>query len=406
MPAPRKYPNELRERSVRLVLQMRKEQPQESHRAISTVAKRLDVHPATLRLWVNQAEVDKGARAGTTTVDAARIAELERENRELRRANEILKAASAFFGAGARPATATVVNFIDDHQEELGGVEPICEVLQFAPSTYYAAKNRPPSARAVRDEELLIEIRRVWKENYEVYGARKVWLQLNREGIAVARCTVERLMRADGLVGALRGGGRPRTTRADPHAARPADLVERQFTADRPNALWVADITYVPTWSGMVYVAFVTDVFSRRIVGWRLDTSMRTDLPLDALEMAIWGRNGGPLDGLVHHSDRGSQYTSIRYTERLVEAGAAPSVGSVGDSYDNALAESVNGLYKTELINRKGPWHARDDVELATFEWVDWYNHRRIHGSCQNMPPVEYEAAFHMKNEPANMVEV
>jgi putative transposase len=288
----------------------------------------------------------------------------------------------------------------------LGGVEPICEVLQFAPSTYYAAKNRPPSARAVRDEELLIEIRRVWKENYEVYGTRKVWLQLNREGIAVARCTVERLMRAEGLVGALRGGGRPRTTRADPHAERPADLVERQFTADRPNALWVADITYVPTWSGMVYVAFVTDVFSRRIVGWRLDTSMRTDLPLDALEMAVWGRNGGPLDGLVHHSDRGSQYTSIRYTERLVEAGATPSVGSVGDSYDNALAESVNGLYKTELINCKGPWRARDDVELATFEWVDWYNHRRIHGSCQNMPPVEYEAAFHMKNEPANMVEV
>jgi putative transposase len=288
----------------------------------------------------------------------------------------------------------------------LGGVEPICEVLQFAPSTYYAAKNRPPSARAVRDEELLIEIRRVWKENYEVYGARKVWRQLNREGIAVARCTVERLMRAEGLVGALRGGGRPRTTRADPHAERPADLVERQFTADRPNALWVADITYVPTWSGMVYVAFVTDVFSRRIVGWRLDTSMRTDLPLDALEMAIWGRNGGPLDGLVHHSDRGSQYTSIRYTERLIEAGATPSVGSVGDSYDNALAESVNGLYKTELINSKGPWRTRDDVELATFEWVDWYNHRRIHSSCQNMPPVEYESAFHEKNEPANMVEV
>jgi putative transposase len=257
----------------------------------------------------------------------------------------------------------------------------------------------------LRDAELLVQIRRVWKENHEVYGARKVWRQLNREGITVARCTVERLMRADGLVGALRGGGRPRTTRADPHAARPADLVERQFTADRPNALWVADITYVPTWSGMVYVAFVTDVFSRRIVGWRLDTSMRTDLPLDALEMAIWGCGDRPIEGLVHHSDRGSQYTSIRYTERLIEAGATPSVGSVGDSYDNALAESVNGLYKTELINRKGPWRTRDDVELATFEWVDWYNHRRIHSSCQNMPPVEYEAAFHAKNEPANMVE-
>jgi putative transposase len=258
----------------------------------------------------------------------------------------------------------------------------------------------------MRDEELLVEIRRVWKENYEVYGARKVWRQLNREGITVARCTVERLMRADGLVGALRGGGRPRTTCPDPHATRPADLVNRQFSADRPNALWVADITYILTWSGMVYAAFVTDVFSRRIVGWRLDTSMRTDLPLDALEMAIWGRHGSTLDGLVHHSDRGSQYTSIRYTERLVEAGATPSVGSVGDSYDNALAESVNGLYKTELINRKGPWRTLDDLELATFEWVDWYNHRRLHTACGDTPPAEYEAAFHLKSEPANMAEV
>jgi len=239
-----------------------------------------------------------------------------------------------------------------------------------------------------------------------VYGARKVWRQLNREGITVARCTVERLMRAAGLVGALRGGTRPRTTRPDPHADRPADLVNRQFSADRPNALWVADITYVPTWSGMVYVAFVTDVFSRRIVGWRLATSMRTDLPLDALEMAIWGRSDSPLDELVHHSDRGSQYTSIRYTERLIEAGAIPSVGSVGDSYDNALAESVNGLYKTELINHRGPWRTVDEVELATFEWVDWYNHRRIHSGCDDMPPAEYEAAFHMNNEPANMAEV
>lgn len=204
-------------------------------------------------------------------------------------------------------------------------------------------------------------------------------------------------MRRAGLAGALRGGVRPRTTRADPAAPRPADLVDRQFTADRPNALWVAD--YVPTWAGMVYVAFVTDVYSRRIVGWRLDTTMRTDLPLDALEMAIWGRDGQPLDGLVHHSDRGSQYTSIRYTDRLVEAGAKPSVGSVGDSYDNALAESVNGLYKTELVHRKGPWRTADDLELATFEWVDWYNNRRIHGSCQNMPPADFEALFYLQDQ-------
>ena len=272
-------------------------------------------------------------------------------------------------------------------------------MLQVAPSTYYAAKNRPPSARERRDAELLVEIRRVWKENYEVYGARKVWAQLNREGIRVARCTVERLMRPAGLTGALRGGARPRTTTPDLAAARPADLVDRQFTADRPNALWVADFTYVPTWAGMVYVAFVTDVYSRKIVGWRLDTTMRTDLPLDALEMAIWGRKGESLEGLIHHSDRGSQYTSIRYTERLVEAGAKPSVGSVGDSYDNALAESVNGLYKTELIHRKGPWRTADDVELATFEWVDWYNNRRIHSSCQNMSPADFEALFYLQDE-------
>jgi putative transposase len=278
-------------------------------------------------------------------------------------------------------------------------------VLQVAPSTYYASKNRPPSARARRDARLIIEIRRVWEENYQVYGARKVWRQLNREGITVARCTVERLMRAHGLVGALRGGTRPRTTRPDPAATRPADLVDRQFTADRPNALWVADITYVPTWAGMAYVAFVTDVFSRRIVGWRLDTTMRTDLPLDALEMAIWGRKEAPLDGLIHHSDRGSQYTSIRYTERLIDAGATPSVGSVGDSYDNALAESVNGLYKTELIKHKGPWRTADDVELATLEWVDWYNHRRIHTACDNLPPADFEAAFHLHNQPDMLTE-
>ncbi len=238
-----------------------------------------------------------------------------------------------------------------------------------------------------------------------MYGARKVWRQLNREGIKVARCTVERIIRAAGLTGALHGGGRPRTTRADPTAVRPADLVDRQFTAARPNALWVADITYIPTWSGMVYAAFVTDIFSRRIVGWRLDTTMRTDLPLDALEMAIWGRKDSSLNGLVHHSDRGSQSTSIRYTERLVEAGATPSVGSVGDSYDNALAESVNGIYKTDLINRKGPWRTVDDVELATFEWIDWYNHCRIHSGCGDMPPVEFESAFYLQDEAAVLAE-
>jgi putative transposase len=274
------------------------------------------------------------------------------------------------------------------------GVEPICAVLQVAPSTYYAAKRRAPSARSVRDEELKDEIRRVYEGNFEVYGARKVWLALHRDGIEVARCTVERLMRDLGLVGALRGGVKRRTTVADPAATRPADLVNRDFTAAAPNRLWVADLTYVATWQGMGYVAFVTDVYSRRIVGWRLANHMRTDLPLDAFEMAIWARNER-LDGLVHHSDRGSQYTSMRYTDRLAETGATPSVGSVGDSYDNALAESVNGLYKTELIRRRGPWRTFDELELATLEWVDWYNHRRLHSACGDIPPAEYESAYY-----------
>lgn len=276
----------------------------------------------------------------------------------------------------------------------MAGVEPICEILQFAPSTYYAAKSRPASARSVRDAELKEQIVRVYKENFEVYGARKVWLALRAEGVDVARCTVERLMRELGLVGAVRGDHKRRTTVADPAAERPADLVKRNFSADRPNKLWVADFTYVGTSLGDAYVAFITDVFSRRIVGWRLASHMRTDLPLDALEMAIWARDER-LDGLVHHSDQGSQYTSIRYTDQLVAMGAKPSVGTVGDSYDNTLAESVNGLYKTELVYRRGPWRTFEELELATLKWVDWYNNRRIHSGCGNMPPVEYERSYY-----------
>ena len=258
------------------------------------------------------------------------------------------------------------------------GVEPICRVLSehgcpIAPSTYYAAKSRPTCDRVIRDAELLTQIRRVHADNYGVYGARKVWLQLHRENILVARCTVERLMKANGLHGVVRGA-QIRTTKPDRAAARPEDLVERQFHARRPNQLWVVDFTYVATWVGFVYVAFCIDVFSRMITGWRAAKSMTTDLVLDALEMGIWQRQrvGHDLQGLVHHSDAGSQYTSIRYTERLVEAGARPSIGSVGDSYDNALAESIIGLFKTELIRRKGPWRGLDAVELATMEWVDW----------------------------------
>jgi putative transposase len=280
---------------------------------------------------------------------------------------------------------------IDAHRGRFG-VEPVCRVLEVPTSTYYAAKSRPLSDRGQRDAQLKIQIRRVWDDNYQVYGARKVWRQLRREGITVARCTVERLMGELGLAGVVRGKIR-RTTTPDTTAAWPADLVERRFTAPAPNRLWVADLTYLRTWSGLVYAALVIDAYSRMIVGWQLATHLRTDLALDALEMAIWRRQT-QLDGLVHHSDRGSQYLSICYTERLAEAGAVTSVGSRGDSYDNALAETTIGLYKTELIRRRGPWRSIDDLELATLEWVDWYNHRRLHSACDNRPPAEYEATF------------
>jgi len=272
---------------------------------------------------------------------------------------------------------------VDEYREQYG-VEPICRTLGVAPSTYYAvkARERDPSERALSDERLLAEIRRVHKANYGVYGARKVYWQLRREGIEAARCTVERLMAKDGLQGAVRGGRKRRTTIPDGQAERPADLVDRDFKAPAPNRLWVADFTYVATWSGVCYVAFAIDVFSRRIVGWKADRSMKTLLVLDTLEMALWARDhhGRPVkDGLVHHTDAGSQYTSFAFTQRLIDAGADPSIGSVGDAYDNALAESTIGLYKTELINPRGPWKTIDQVELATLEWVDWYNHRRAY---------------------------
>ena len=288
--------------------------------------------------------------------------------------------------------------YIDRHKDRYG-VEPICEVLPIAPSGYYDAKHRPPSTRAVRDEELKVQIARVHQHNFGVYGTRKVWRQLGREGIRVARCTVERLMADMGLRGAVRGKSR-RTTVADETAPRPADLVDRDFSASRPNQLWVADLTYVRTWSGFVYVAFIIDAFSRFIVGWQASRSLRTDLALDALEMAIWGRRG-ELEGLVHHSDRGGQYLSIRYTERLAEAGGVTSVGSRGDSYDNALAETIIGLYKTELIRRRGPWKGLDDVEYATLEWVDWFNHGRLLEPIGDVPPAEFEADYWREEGPA-----
>ncbi len=295
-----------------------------------------------------------------------------------------------------------MVEFID-RERDAHGVEPICEILQVAPSTYYRHKRLQANpeercTRVKRDEALIPEIERIYQENYSVYGARKVWKQLQRESITVARCTVERLMKVQGLQG-IKRGRRCKTTIADDLAAKPLDLVNRQFVAEKPNQLWVADITYVATWSGFVYIAFVVDVFSRYIVGWRALKSLQTDIVLDALEQALWAR--GKPKGVTHHSDRGSQYLSIRYTERLAEAGFKASVGSVGDSYDNALAETINGLYKAEVIHKDGPWRNLDDVERATLTWVDWFNNRRLLSSIGDIPPAEYELLYYQRAESA-----
>jgi len=297
--------------------------------------------------------------------------------------------------------------FIDE-QRDAYGVEPICRVLPIAPSTFYvhAARRADPgraSAREQRDAVLRQEIRRVFEENFQVYGVRKVWRQLKREGVDVARCTVARLMRQMGLQGAVRGKS-VKTTVSDRSAPCPADRVNRQFRAPAPNMLWVSDFTYVSTWAGFVYVAFVIDTFADRIVGWRVSRSARAGFVLDALEQALHDRRPVRQSGLIHHSDRGVQYVSIRYTERLAEAGIEPSVGSVGDSYDNALAETINGLYKTELIYRRGPWRSMEAVELATLEWVDWFNHRRLLEPIGNMPPAEAEALYYAQIDGFAMV--
>ena len=299
-----------------------------------------------------------------------------------------------------------MVDFVDEQRDDYG-VEPICTVLPIAPSTYYEQKARqtdpdrlPPRVR--RDAILCEEVQRVWDENFQVYGAYKVWRQLNREGHPVARCTIERLMRQMGLQGARRGRSFKVTTVADGTPHRPPDLVDRDFTATQPNQLWVADLTYVASWAGFVYVAFVIDAFSRMIVGWRVSSTLRSELALDALEQALHARpeNGG----LVHHSDRGVQYISIHYTERLAEAGIEPSVGSVGDSYDNALAETIIGLFKTEVIRRRGPWRNLDQVEYATLEWVDWFNNRRLLGPIGDIPPVELERLHYHEQEARPML--
>ncbi|MCK1397006.1 IS3 family transposase [Bradyrhizobium sp. 4] len=397
-----KFSPEVRDRAVRMVLDHAGEHPSR-WAAVTSIAAKIGCTPQTLHDWVKKAEIDSGQRAGVPIEMAEKLKALERENRELRQANEILRKASAYFcDGGARPPVQAMIAFIDDHRGA-HGVEPICKVLPIAPSTYHAhvAKRRDPaklSARARQDAALKIEVRRVFDENFSVYGARKVWRQLKREGFDVARCTVSRLMQDMGLQGVIRG--KPvKTTISDKAAPCPLDHVNRQFRAPRPNVLWLSDFTYVATWSGFVYVAFVIDAYARRIVGWRASRTAHASFVLDALEQALHDRRPVHRGGLVHHSDRGSQYVSIKYTERLAEAGVEPSVGSVGDSYDNALAETINGLYKAEVIHRRGPWRSFEAVEFATLEWVDWFNNRRLLEPIGNIPLAEAEQRYYAMME-------
>ncbi|WP_367198885.1 IS3 family transposase [Amorphus sp. 3PC139-8] len=393
-----KFSPEVRDRAVRLVLEHSHEHPSR-WQAILSISAKIGCSAHSLNEWLKRAEVDAGRRAGVPTDMAAKLKALERENRELRQANEILRKASAYFApGGARPPVEDMIAFVDDHRG-VYGVEPICRVLPIAPSTYHAhvARRLDPSklsARAKRDLALKPEIERVFAENFEVYGARKVWRQMMREGFDVARCTVERLMQGMGLQGVIRGKS-VRTTIQNKSAPCPLDHVNRVFHAPAPNMLWLSDFTYVSTWSGFVYVAFVIDAYARRIVGWRVSRTAHAGFVLDALEQALHERRPVHRGGLVHHSDRGSQYVSIRYTGRLAEAGIEPSVGSVGDSYDNALAETINGLYKAEVIHRRGPWRSFEAVEFATLSWVDWFNNRRLLEPIGNIPPAEAEERYH-----------
>ncbi|QOR98466.1 IS3 family transposase [Escherichia coli] len=389
-----RFSPEVRQRAIRMVLESQDEYDSQ-WAAICSIAPKIGCTPETLRVWVRQHERDTGGGdGGLTSAERQRLKELERENRELRRSNDILRQVSAYFGeGGVRPPLEKMMPLLDKLREQYG-VGPLCSELHIAPSTYYHCQQQrhhpdKRSARAQRDNWLKKEIQRVYDENHKVYGVRKVWRQLLREGIRVARCTVARLMAVMGLAGVLRGK-KVRTT-ISRKAVAAGDRVNRQFVAERPDQLWVADFTYVSTWQGFVYVAFIIDVFAGYIVGWRVSSSMETTFVLDALEQALWARRPS---GTVHHSDKGSQYVSLAYTQRLKEAGLLASTGSTGDSYDNAMAESINGLYKAEVIHRKS-WKNRAEVELATLTWVDWYNNRRLLERLGHTPPAEAEKVYY-----------
>ncbi|EFE6015999.1 IS3 family transposase, partial [Escherichia coli] len=385
-----RFSPEVRQRAVRMVLESQSEYDSQ-WATICSIAPKIGCTPETLRVWVRQHERDTGGGdGGLTTAERQRLKELERENRELRRSNDILRQASAYFAKAEFDRLWKKLMPLLDKLREQYGVGPLCSELHIAPSTYYHCQQQrhhpdKRSARAQRDDWLKKEIQRVYDENHKVYGVRKVWRQLLREGIRVARCTVARLMAVMGLAGVLRGK-KVRTT-ISRKAVAAGDRVNRQFVAERPDQLWVADFTYVSTWRGFVYVAFIIDVFAGYIVGWRVSSSMETTFVLDALEQALWARRPS---GTVHHSDKGSQYVSLAYTQRLKEAGLLASTGSTGDSYDNAMAESINGLYKAEVIHRKS-WKNRAEVELATLTWVDWYNNRRLLERLGHTPPAEAE---------------
>ncbi|MDI4509367.1 IS3 family transposase [Moraxella osloensis] len=400
----KQYSTEIKTRAVELLIESQKDYPS-LWAAIQAIAPKFGCTPETLRSWHQKHLAKQNPITVTTESQAARIAELEREIKELKQANEIIRKAAGFFRpGGARPQTEVMVKFIDDEKKKYG-VESICRILPIAPSTYYRIKDEQEnpekqSRRKQSDKHLMEQIKQIWRDSGCRYGIRKVWHKLKQDGLPkLARCTVERLMKQLGIQGVWRGKGKITTQQRDDQD-KPADLVKRNFTADAPNKLWVADFTYIKTKTGWVYTAFVIDVFKRVIVGWKVSNRMDTQLVLDALNQALDAR--GRPSGVIHHSDKGSQYLSIKYGERLKQSGLAASVGTTGDSYDNALAESINGLYKTEVIDYfKHEWEGINDVALATLDWVHWYNHERLHSRNGYLSPIDAENIYYCSLKPS-----